>query len=442
MFTALSDRLQGIFKKLRGQGHLTEANVAEAAREIRRALLEADVHYKVAKEFVEGVARRAAGREVLASVTPGQQFVKVVHDALVALLSADAPRPARPAAGGPAVWMTVGLQGTGKTTTSAKLAAWVAAQGRKPFLVAADVRRPAAVEQLAVLGKQAGVPVFARPGMDAVAVARAGVAAAQNNGCDTAIVDTAGRLHIDEPLMAELARIARETAPQEIFWVLDAMAGQDAVNAAKAFSERLPLTGIILTKIDGDARGGAALSAKAVTGVPIRFVGTGEKLDRLEVFHPDRIASRILGMGDVVGFVEKMQQAVDAEAARRAEERLRKATFDFEDMLAQFDQMKRLGSLKDLLGMLPGFGEAARGMDLDERELARTRAIIQSMTRQERRHPEIIDGSRRRRIAAGSGTSVQAVNALLRQFEDVKRLLKRVKGGGLPKGFRLPGLPT
>lgn len=447
MFDALSGRLQEIFKKLRGQGHLTPENVSAAAKEIRKALLEADVHYKVAKEFVEGVARRAAGQEVLASVTPGQQFVKVVHDEMVRLLGGESPPLAVGAPGAPAVWMMVGLQGAGKTTTSAKLARLAAGQGRKPLLVAADVKRPAAVEQLATLGRQIQVPVFARPALDPVGVCREGVAEAARAGHDTVILDTAGRLHIDDELMEELVRIAAATKPREVLWVLDAMAGQDAVNAAKAFGGKLSLTGVVLTKLDGDARGGAALSAKAVLGIPIRLAGTGEKLDRLEPFHPSRVASRILGMGDIVGLVEKVQATVDLEKAKKMEEKLRKAEIDFDMMLEQMEQMGRFGSLKELLGMLPGMSGAMSGMDIDEKQVARTKAIIQSMTAKERRTPDLIDGSRRRRIAAGSGTSVQEVNALLRQFADMKRMMKGAGAGKLPRGLRgmklprFPGMP-
>ncbi len=448
MFDALSGRLQEIFKKLRGQGHLTPENVAEAAKEIRKALLEADVHYKVAKEFVEGVAKRAAGQEVLASVTPGQQFVKVVHDELVRLLGGPSAPLAAGSPGAPAVWMMVGLQGTGKTTTSAKLARFALAQGRKPLLVAADVKRPAAIDQLKTLGRQIQVPVFADARGDPVGVCRAGVAEAVRAGCDVAILDTAGRLHVDAELMDELVRINAATRPAEILWVLDAMAGQDAVNAARTFGEKLKLTGIVLTKIDGDARGGAAITAKAVLGVPIRFSGTGEKLDRLEPFHPDRIASRILGMGDIVGFVEKVQATVDLEQARKMEEKLKKGGIDFEMMLDQLEQVGRFGSLKDLLGMLPGMsGAMPAGMDVDEKQIGRTKAIIQSMTLKERRTPDLIDGSRRRRIAAGSGTTVQEVNALLKQFADMKRFMKGAASGKLPpglkgmKGMKLPRFP-
>ncbi len=442
MFDALSGRLQEIFKRLRGQGHLTEANVQEAAREIRKALLEADVHYKVAKEFVEDIARRAAGQEVLSSVTPGQQFVKVVYDAMVALLGPAVPSLARAVegAGSPAVWMMVGLQGAGKTTTSAKMAKFAASQGQKPLLVGADVKRPAAIDQLKTLGKQIGIPVFAQESGDPAGVCRAALAQARTLGCDTVILDTAGRLHIDAPLMEELVRIAHDTKPQEILWVLDAMAGQDVVNAAKSFGERLALTGIVLTKLDGDARGGAALSVKAVLGKPIRLVGTGEKLDRFEPFNPERIASRILGMGDIVGFVETVQASVDLDKMREMEEKLKKSQIDLADMLDQLEQVGRFGSLKDLLGMIPGMPKGVGAMDLDEKQIARSRAIIQSMTLRERKAPEIIDGSRRRRIAVGSGTTVQEVNGLLKQFADIRRFMKQARSGKLPRGMKLPRL--
>ena len=438
MFDSLSGALSTVFRKLRGRGILTAQDVADAMREVRRALLEADVNVKVAKDFVAAVQARALGQDVLDSVTPGQQVVKIVHDELVALMGKAEGLKLRPGEG-PSVILLAGLQGSGKTTTAGKLAMLLKKQGLKPLLVAADLQRPAAVEQLKVLGQQVGVPVHTAGGRP-LEVCRQGLAAAPAQGLDTVILDTAGRLHVDQDLMAEVSAIAKATAPHEVLFVCDAMTGQDAVASAQAFSKALPLTGIILTKLDGDARGGAALSIRAVTGVPIKFVGVGEKLDRLEPFHPDRMASRILGMGDVVTLVERAQQAVDLDEAEKMQEKLLKASFTLEDMLSQFKQFRRMGPLKEVLGMLPGMGAMAQ--DVDEKQLAHVEAIILSMTPQERRHPEILDGRRRSRVARGSGRSAQEVNQLLKMHAGMRQMMKQFKGGRLPKGMKLPpGFP-
>ncbi len=436
MFQDLSDRLESVFRRLRGRGKLSERDVNEALREIRRALLEADVNYKVAKEFVERVRGKAVGQEVLRSITPAQQVVKIVHDELAALMGGREV-PLRFGNIPPTGIMLIGLQGSGKTTLAGKLATFLKRKGHRPLLVAADVRRPAAVKQLQVVGEAVGVPVFAEEGADAVTVCVGAVAAARQSGRDVAIFDTAGRLHIDEELMQELVEIRERVKPQEVLLVADAMTGQDAVNVAQEFLRHLEYDGIVLTKMDGDARGGAALSMRAVTGKPIKFVGVGEKFDALEKFHPDRMASRILGMGDVVTLVEKAQQAVDEEKARKLEKRLRRSEFTLEDFLDQLQQVKKMGPLEEILGMIPGMNaRKLRGVQVDDRALVRIEAIINSMTPEERRRPQIIDGSRRRRIARGSGTSVQDVNRLLRDFESMRKMMRRFGRG---KGF--PGLP-
>ncbi len=436
MFQDLSDRLEGVFRKLRGRGKLTERDVSEALREIRRALLEADVNYKVAKEFTERVREKAVGQEVLKSITPAQQVVKIVHDELTALMGGR-EAPLRFSSIPPTGIMLVGLQGSGKTTLAGKLARFLQKKGHRPLLVAADVRRPAAVKQLQVVGETVGVPVFAEHGADAVKVCVDAVAAARQGGRDIAIFDTAGRLHIDEDLMRELVEIRERVKPQEVLLVADAMTGQDAVNVAQEFLRHLDYDGIVLTKLDGDARGGAALSMRAVTGKPIKFVGVGEKFDALEKFHPDRMASRILGMGDVVTLVEKAQQAVDEEKARKLEKRLRRSEFTLEDFLEQLQQVKKMGPLEEILGMIPGMNaRKMRGVQVDDRALVRIEAIINSMTPEERRRPQIIDGSRRRRIARGSGTSVQDVNRLLRDFESMRKMMRR-----FGRGKGMPGLP-
>jgi signal recognition particle subunit SRP54 len=438
MFSSLAERFEGIFKTLRGHGKISESNVQEALKQVRRALLEADVNYKVVKAFLDEVQAESLGDKVLKSVSPGQQIIKIIHDRLVALLGGE-HRPVRfarlPA---PTIWMMVGLQGSGKTTTCGKLAGRFAKSGRRPYMIAADLARPAAVEQLRTLGRQLDVPVYSGTG-NAVDVAVAGVEAATRAGADLVIIDTAGRLHVDDELMAEISAIKSRTAPTETFFVADAMTGQDAVTSASAFSERVGIDGVIFTKIDGDARGGAALSIVRVTGVPILFVGTGEKIDGIEPFHPDRMASRILGMGDVVGLVEKAQEAVDQDQATQWEEKFRKAQFDLQDFYEQLQQLKKMGPLESVLGMLPGMSKI-KGLTIDERAQGRMEAMILSMTAEERGHPEIINGSRRLRIARGSGNSVQDVNRLLKQFAGMQKMVKSMSKGGF-KGMPRMQMP-
>lgn len=440
MFETLSDRLNETFGKLGRKGRLTEKDVDEAMRDVRRALLEADVNFKVVKEFLGRVRERAVGHEVLKSLSPAQQVIKIVNEELTSLMGGDT---AKLDLGGtpPAVVLMAGLQGSGKTTFTAKLAKHLKSQGKRPLMVACDVYRPAAVRQLQVLGEQAKVPVFElgteRPPDE---IAARALEHAKVHGNDVVLVDTAGRLHVDEELMDEIERIKQAVAPREILLVVDAMTGQDAVNVAERFHARLGLSGVVLTKLDGDARGGAALSIKAVTGAPVKYVGVGEKLEALEPFHPDRIASRILGMGDVLSLIEKAEAALDAEKARQMAEKLAQgADFTLEDFRDQMQQMRKMGPLDQILGMLPGMGnmKALKGLQIDEGQLARVEAIIHSMTPGERRDPSIIDGSRRRRIAQGSGTRVQDVNRLLKQFEQTRSLMRRFMG---PKGKRPRGL--
>ncbi|MBM3307818.1 MAG: signal recognition particle protein [Candidatus Eisenbacteria bacterium] len=424
MFDQLSARLQSAFSLLTGKGKLTEANIDEALREVRRALLEADVHFKVARSFIDGVRSRAVGQEVLRSVTPGQQVIRIVHSELVALLGGTA-MPYRFASSSPALTMVVGLQGSGKTTFCAKLAQYLRARGKRPILAAADTYRPAAQDQLVQLGRGLGLPVHVgRAGDDPVAIATGALDEARRAGHDVVVLDTAGRLHVDEAMMDELERISAATKPHEILLVLDSMTGQDAVNVASEFSRRLDFTGAVLTKLDGDTRGGAAVSLAAVTGKPIRFVGVGEKLDALETFHPERMASRILGMGDVVTLVERAQEATDAEQAAKLEEKLRKQAFTLEDFRDQLGALRKMGPLDQVLAMVPGLRPGAAA-SVDERAVTRTGAILDSMTPRERRDPRVIDGSRRKRIARGSGTTVQDVNRVLREFDAMKQMMKR-----------------
>jgi signal recognition particle subunit SRP54 len=442
MFDSLSEKLQGVLKNLRGYGKLTEKNVSDALREVRLALLEADVNYKVAKDFIERTKQKALGQEVLNSVTPGQQIVKIVHDELVALMGGAEDGGALSQRALPVGnWMMVGLHGCGKTTTCGKLAKLMVKQGRKPLLVACDVYRPAAMDQLEVLAKQIQVPAMILRGeTDVLHICRQALSAAHLQNRDTLIFDTAGRLHIDEPLLQELVQMRELLKPQEILLVADAATGQEAVNIAEHFDQALGVTGIVLTKLDGDARGGAALSMRAVTGKPIRFAGVGEKLDDLEAFHAERMVGRILGMGDVVGLVEKAQEAFDAKEAEKLQKRIEDQTLDLEDFLKQLQQLKKLGPLENLLGMLPGMSnipDLAGG----EAQLKRVEAIVQSMTPKERRQPEILNASRRTRIARGSGTSVGEVNDLLKQFNMMKRMMKDMgklqrtmaRGGRMPR---------
>ncbi len=438
MFQGLSDRLNEIFKRLRGYGRLTEDNIVEALREVRLALLEADVNVKILRSFLERVRERAVGRDVLESLTPGQQVVKVVFEELTALMGGAANR-LRTAGQPPTVIMLVGLQGSGKTTTAGKLARLVRSQGQRPLLVAADLQRPAAQDQLVTLGRAVGVEVYRATGPSSpVAVCRDAFSLAKSRMLDPVILDTAGRLHVDEALMEELRAIKAEVRPTEILMVADAMTGQDAVNSATAFHQALELSGYILTKLDGDTRGGAALSIRAVTGAPIKFVGIGEKLDALEVFHPERMASRILGMGDVLSLVEKAEQAVDEKKAAALQKKLKSQTFTLEDFRDQLRQVRGMGPLDQLIGMIPGLSRV-RGLpdsSQQERELKRVEAIIDSMTPGERRRPEILNGSRRKRIAVGSGTSVADVNRLMKQFTEMQKMMRQLMQAG--KGGRLP----
>ena len=443
MFDTLTGRLDDIFTRLRGRGRLNEKQVDEVLREIRLALLEADVSLKVVKAFVKDVKERAEGAEIHKSLTPAQQVIKLVSAALIDVLGQEAvglEHSSRP----PRVLVIAGLQGSGKTTAAAKLARLMKSDGRRPLLAACDLRRPAAVRQLQLLGEQVGVPVYAEEGApDPVAVAGNALAHSRDEGFSDLIVDTAGRMHVDRELMAELGSVAKKVDPTEILLVCDAMTGQDAVNVAESFMDEVDVTGVILTKLDGDARGGAALSMAYVTGRPIKFVGVGEKLADLEPFHPDRMVSRILGMGDVLTLIEKAESAFDEAGAKEMEEKLRKAEFTFDDFLSQLKALRKMGPMSQVLGMMPGMGKLPIGGDEVEAQLPRVEAIIHSMTSQERNDPAIIKGSRRSRIARGSGTSVQEVNKLVKQFDEVKKLMKMMSGGKggrtlLPKGFKLP----
>ena len=446
-FESLSEKLSAAFKKLRGKGRLSESDVKEAMREVRLALLEADVSYKVVKDFVKRVTDRAIGQEVLESLSPAQMVIKIVNDEFIELMGSESAR-LNISPKSPSVVMLVGLQGAGKTTNGAKLAAYMRKQGKRPLLVACDVYRPAAIKQLETVGAQLDIPVFQMGQGDPVEIAKAGVAHAKKHGNDLVFLDTAGRLHIDEQLMDELKNIKAATEPAEIMLVVDAMTGQDAVNAASAFDEALGIDGIMLTKLDGDARGGAALSVKAVTGKPIKFVGVGEKLDQIEVFHPDRMAGRILGMGDVLTLIEKAEASFDEKKAKELEERLRANKFTLSDFYDQLVQLKSMGSMQDILSMMPGMdAKALSGASIDEKAMARTEAIIQSMTPYERENPSVIGSSRRKRIAAGSGTTVIDVNKLLRQFDAMQKLMKQVNGMSGKKRKRMqrmggfPGMP-
>lgn len=439
----LTEKLSAVFKRLRGKGRLTESDVRESMREIRLALLEADVSYKVVKDFVKTVTERAVGQDVLESLTPAQMIVKIVNEELIALMGgenqkiATAPQP-------PTVVMLVGLQGAGKTTNGAKLAGLFQKQGKRPLLVACDVYRPAAVEQLKVVGGQLGIPVFTGDSQDPVAIAKAAITHARQHGNDIVFLDTAGRLHVDEAMMEELVRIKQAVSPNEILLVVDAMTGQDAVNAAQQFHETLSIDGVMLTKLDGDARGGAALSVKAVTGRPVKFVGTGEKLDQIEPFYPDRMASRILGMGDVLTLIEKAEQAIDEKKAREMEEKLRKNKFTLADFLDQMEQIKNMGSLQDMLAMIPGAG-ALKNVQIDDKAMARTAAIIQSMTPYERENPSVLNYSRKQRICRGAGVKPEDVNRLLKQFDQMSQMMRQMNNPKAMKKLRrmggIPGLP-
>jgi len=441
MFEQLSDKLNTTFERLRGRARVSESDLEEALRDVRVALLEADVNFKVVRQLVATVRERALGEKVLESITGAQQVVKIVHDALVEMLGGEAVPLAR-AERLPTVLLLVGLQGSGKTTTAAKLANVLRKQGRRPVLVAADVHRPAAIEQLRTLGKQLGMPVIAVEAGRVADDVAAAVATAGRDGADTVIVDSAGRLHIDDEMMREVEAIVATAKPHEVLLVVDAMTGQDAALAATAFKARLPISGLVLTKVDSDARGGASLSIRAATGVPVKFLGVGEKLDALEVFHPDRLAQRILGMGDILTLVERAQETVDRKTAEEQAKKIMEARFTFEDFYAQLQQLKKMGPLADLLKMIPGMGGLAKQLPEGpeaERELRRIEAIISSMTKAERAEPTLINGSRRKRIAAGSGTKVSDVNQLLKQFAEMQKMMKQM--GALAKGGRLPKIP-
>lgn len=444
-FEGLSDRLESAFKNLRSKGSLTEADVRSAMREVRMALLEADVNYKVAKDFTNTVTEKAIGEKVMESLTPSQMVIKIVKEELVSLMGGTQSRLAY-ASHPPTVILMCGLQGSGKTTHCAKLALKLKKENHRPLLVACDIYRPAAIKQLQVVGEQVGVPVFEMGQTDPVKISREAIAYSKDHGNDYVILDTAGRLHVDEELMNELKAVKAEVKPHEILLVVDAMTGQDAVNVATSFDEALGIDGLILTKLDGDTRGGAALSARAVTGKPIKFVGTGEKLDNLDVFHPDRMASRILGMGDVLSLIEKAEMAIDEKKAEELEKKLLQNKFDLNDLLDQFDQIRKMGSLQDILALIPGIGNKAKDIEIDERRFDRMKAIIYSMTAKERANPDIINPSRKKRIAAGCGQSIEEVNRLLAQFRQMQKMFKQMggkKGGkrrrkqrfNMPKGF-------
>ena len=429
MFENLTDRLERSFKVLKGEGKISEINVAETLKEVRRALLDADVNYKVAKSFTDTVKEKALGMDVLTSVKPGQLMVKLVHDELARLMGGDTSEIVLESR--PAVILMSGLQGSGKTTFSAKLANWLKQKkNRKPLLVACDVYRPAAVDQLKVLGEQIGIPVYSEPDSKApVDIALNAVKEAKAKGSDVVIIDTAGRLAIDEEMMNEISAIKKAVNPDETLFIVDSMTGQDAVNTAKEFNERLDFNGVVLTKLDGDTRGGAALSIRTVVDKPIKFIGTGEKMEALDVFHPMRMADRILGMGDIVSLVERAQEQYDEKAARRLQKKIAKNQFDFNVFILQIAQIKKMGNIKDLVSMIPGIGKAVKNIDIDDNAFKSIEAIIYSMTPQERSNPEIINGSRRRRIAAGSGTDLQEVNRLLKQFEQTRKMMYQMTGG-------------
>ncbi len=441
-FESLSDKLTGVFKRLRSKGKLREQDVKDAMREVRLALLEADVNYKVAKDFTNTVAEKCIGEKVMESLTPAQMVVKIVRDELTALMGSEQAR-LKTSDKIPTIIMMCGLQGSGKTTHAAKLAKFLKKNGHRPMMVAGDIYRPAAIDQLKVLGEQIGVPVFEKGTERPEKTVVEAVKFARDYGHDYLILDTAGRLHIDEELMAELTRITKAVTVNNILLVIDSMIGQDSVNIAKSFNEQLAVDGVILTKLDGDTRGGAALSVRAVTGKPIMYCGVGEKLDDLEEFHPDRMASRILGMGDVLSLIEKVESEIDEKQALETAKRLQENKFDMNDLLAQFEQIKKMGNIKDLLAMMPGMGAQIKDADIDERAMLRTEAIIKSMTKREREKPELLNASRRRRIAAGSGTTVEDVNRLMKQYEQMKKMFKSMSGkkGRRMKMPNIPGMP-
>jgi signal recognition particle subunit SRP54 len=430
MFENLSERLEKSFKILRGQGRISEINIAETLKEVRRALLDADVNFKIAKQFTDTVKAKALGQEVIKSVNPSQMMVKIVHDELVGLMGGD--KTDINIKINPSVILIAGLQGSGKTTFSGKLAKWIKSKRSKnPMLVAGDVYRPAAIEQLKIIGSQAEVPVYTEEGnMNPVLIAKNAIREAKKNGNDVIIIDTAGRLAVDEEMMKEIASIKDAVSPHEILFVVDSMTGQDAVNTAKEFNERLNFDGVVLTKLDGDTRGGAALSIRSVVNKPVKFVSSGEKLDAIDIFYPERMADRILGMGDIVSLVEKAQEQYNVEEARKLQKKIAKDQFDFNDFISQIEQIKKMGNVKDLMGMIPGVGKAIKDLDIDDNAFKNIEAIIKSMTPLERSNPVVMNGSRRKRIAMGSGTSVQEVNKLLKQFDETRKMMKMATKGG------------
>ena len=443
MFESLSERMESAFKLLKGQGRITEINIAEMLKEVRRALVDSDVNYKIAKTFTDEVKAKALGQDVIKSVSPGQMLVKIVNDELIALMGGT--KADMNLSGNPTVILMAGLQGSGKTTFTGKLASYLKKKGKKPLLVAADVYRPAAINQLQTLGANLEVDVYAEVGnKNPVAIAQSAIAHAKQHGFNVVIIDTAGRLSVDEEMMNEIAKLKSETKPHEILFVVDSMTGQDAVNTAKTFNDRLDFTGVVLTKLDGDTRGGAALSIMSVVNKPIKFVGTGEKMDALDVFYPERMAQRILGMGDIVSFVERAQEVIDEEEAERLQKKLRKSQFDFEDFLGQLKQIKKMGNVKDLMAMIPGVGKAIKDIDLDDNAFKHTEAMILSMTPAERKNPDMIDGNRKKRIAGGSGTTVQQVNQLIQQLFQMRQMMKQMNmmqaSGKMPKMPK--GLPS
>lgn len=429
MFENLSDKLERSFKILKGQGRITEINIAETLKEVRRALLDADVNYKIAKSFTDSVKEKAIGRNVLKAINPSQMMVKIVHDELAALMGQSSAEVSLK--GSPAIILIAGLQGSGKTTFAGKLARYLKSKkGRNPILVACDVYRPAAIEQLKIIGQQVEVPVYTEEkNQEPVKIAKAAIKYSKDFGYNLLIIDTAGRLAVDEEMMKEIAAIKSAVEPGEILFVVDSMTGQDAVNTAKEFNDRLNFDGVVLTKLDGDTRGGAALSIRAVVDKPIKFIGTGEKMDAIDVFHPERMADRILGMGDIVSLVEKAQEQFDAEEARKLQKKIAKNTFSFNDFLSQINQIKKMGNIKELASMIPGVGKAIKNLDIDDNAFKGIVAIIHSMTPEERENPVILNGSRRKRIADGSGTSIQEVNRLIKQFEETRKMMKMVSAG-------------
>ena len=428
MFESLTEKFSSVFKSLSGRGRITEANVSDALRDVRKALLEADVNYNVAKQFCKDVTQASVGAEVIKSLHPSQVFVKIVHDELTRLMG-PVDTNIYYVSPGPTIIMLAGLQGCGKTTTAAKLGNYLVAKGKKPLLVADDLQRPAAIDQLKILGQQTNIPVYSEDSKNPVSVAKNAVAHARQNGFDVVVLDTAGRLHIDQEMMSEIANVAKAITPHQIYLVCDSMTGQDAVNSAKEFNDRLELDGVILTKLDGDARGGAALSVKAVTGKPIKFIGVGEKLDKLEEFHPDRMAGRILGMGDVVTLVEKAQEQFNSEEAAKLQQKMAKGSFNFDDFLQQMQAVKKMGGMKDMLKMMPGIGSQLDELDMDDNAIGKMEGLVHSMTKQERQDPDIIDSSRRRRIAAGAGAEVNDVAGLVKTFMRSRDMMKAMSGG-------------